>query len=173
MKVINYQIILLLLTIGFSSCEKNEVKNTEEAAGYIQLIEFRSSCIECPGVDECCCGVWVQQTIGGTASIHLCGTSDGSGLCSDNDPPGDCPAISGGGQGPFDLVGPDTGKRRFCMNEGDTFWIANTHPTETMHIYLSCQDDITNGQVLTISIPAGQRWYYEVNNACELTLCEE
>ena len=154
-----------------SSCEKAEIQKSSTKQELIQIIEFRSSCEQCPGMDECCCGVWVQQTIGGTASIHLCGTSDGSGLCSDNDPPGDCPAISGGGIGPFTLTGPSTGKRRFCMNEGDAFWIANTGST-TMDIYLSCQDDITNGQVLTISIPAGQRWYYEVNNACELTLCE-
>lgn len=170
---IGFSILFCMSSMLFIvACEKAEIHNNEEASSLMQIVEFRSSCQECPGTDECCCGVWVQNALSGYAKISLCGTSDGTDGCS-GDAIGDCSSFSGGGQS-FELAPPTIpGKRRFCMNEGDTFWIANTHPTLSMDIYLTCQDDITNAQVLQITIPAGQRWYYEVDNACELTLCTE
>ena len=152
----------LAILVGMAStflllaCEKtHSFKAVNLTDGFTEII-YRSSCEECPGVDECCCGVWVQNALSGYASVSLCGTSDGADGCSGS-AVGSCSSFSGGGQS-FVLNPPFTpGKRRFCMNEGDAFWIANTHPSLSMDIYLTCQDDITNAQVLQITIPAGQR----------------
>jgi len=82
---------------ALQSCEKSPIQKSSLPEDLVQLIEYRSSCEECPGIDECCCGVWVQNVMTGFAKIGLCGTSDGTDSCSGEEV-GECPSFSGGGQ---------------------------------------------------------------------------
>ena len=147
------------------SCEQTELHKSG-TNGHRQ-IEFRGDCDLCPGEEECCCQVWLFHD--DLAHLEICGTSDGIDACSGDDVCGSG-SISGGGK-TFDLDEMVNPEEPFCMLEGKGFWIRNTSSTDDADIKLSCQSDWTNPQILTIHLDPLDKFYYETNGSCILTLC--
>lgn len=162
--------ILLCMTSMFliTSCEKADVQNSRIVNYDGVIIEYRSDCIDCPDLNECCCAVYLQNPGMDEAQLFLCGSSDGSENCT-GAVFGDCEVNNNGGH-EFDLH-EFNDKERFCMLQGGSFWIHNTNTSDPAYIYISCQEDITNPQVIQVTIPANSRYFYDVNGSCELTLC--
>ena len=128
-----------------------------------------TDCSECPDEDDCCCGIELQDTDMGQASLRICGTTDGTGSCSDSSAPSPCISISGGGQAIS--LSPQDPKFGFCMLPGNSFYIQNMDLNNPADITITCQDDVVFAQTLTISIPANTRWYFDTDGGCVTVRC--
>ena len=173
MKNLNFYKILICFGVLWLtySCEKADQTTTGIVANNEQLTSrVVSSCDNCPNDDDCCCAVWLQDIFNTAASLRFCGTTDGPNSCT-GDAVGECPSLSNGGQDISLFPGIGNFRKLFCVAPGSTFWIRNIHPTDDAIIYLSCQYDITNPQVLTITIPAGYTFTYSTNGSCLLSRC--
>lgn len=166
---INFPILFCMTSmLLISACERAEIQSALVTKLIDIVIETRSDCQECPDLNECCCGVYLQNPETEDADITLCGTSDGPDLCS-GATFGDCEVNSGGGH--TFMLDEFNDKERFCMLQGSSFWIRNNSTTTSANIYISCQEDITNPQILQVTIPANSRNFYDVSGSCTLMLC--
>lgn len=164
--------IIIMYCVGFmatiNSCEKADIQKSPTVVEDQSPIVFRSDCEECPGQDECCCGIELDQG-DDEAHIRLCGTSDGPDACSGTSI---CGLISPSGGGyQFDLFDDSNPREGFCMLEGYPFWIYNYSTTDDAYVKITCQGDQANPQIIHIHLGPGERFYYETDPSCELTLC--
>ena len=113
-------------------------------------------------------GVYLQNPETEDADITLCGTSDGPDNCT-GAVFGDCEVNNNGGH--TFILDEFNDKERFCMLQGSSFWIKNNSTTLSANIFISCQEDITNPQILQVTIPPNSRYFYDVSGSCSLTLC--
>ena len=156
-------VLLSFLVIG---CEQQADLPKSSPNDQIKIVpRVIEECDECP-TGDCCCGVWLQNPQG-YALLYFCGTSDGNELCS-GDETGDCDAFTGGGQ-EIELTS-QVPKRGFCVDPGQAFWVRNIG-SSTAYIYITCQDDITGPQTLTITLTPSQILYIGSNGECEIVEC--
>jgi len=156
----------------YTSCEKNGMHSTVGDGDSISKISPREidDCDNCPNETDCCCGIELQDVMNGSASLRLCGTTDGAGACSASSPPSPCTSISGGSQNTGTLNNSDP-KHGFCMVPGNSFYVQNLLSTDAV-IYITCQDDVIGPQRLTITIPGGMTYYFDTNSGCEVVRCQ-
>lgn len=161
--------ILSLLLI--TACEESSMQSSEikmEQAVTTRTVEY---CYECPNDDDCCCGVWLQNTLQ-YARLDLCNTTDGTATCPAGGGGGGvewCPAFNAvGGQSIYLHSG--NIRDAFCVAQGTTFSITNTGPVNA-YIKVTCQHDLTAPQILTLTIAPYSTWEFVTNNACELSDC--
>ncbi|HXR80509.1 MAG TPA: hypothetical protein VN763_06305 [Saprospiraceae bacterium] len=171
MKNIEFYKILIcfgLLWLTYS-CEKADQIATNNVALNEQLTsrDEVGSCDQCPE-NYCCCGLELTN-VNNSKTMRLCGTADGTGLCSYPTIPGPCSSISGGGQSKL-LTSGDP-KLLFCMVKGNSLAITNTSIFDA-YVRLTCQEGITNPQTVIDTIPAGLTHFYLINNSCETDECE-
>jgi hypothetical protein len=160
----NFHIIMLCLAgiALFAACDKATLQSDS------QSLQSRGDCDECPALNECCCGVWLQP-FEQTADLIFCGTSNGLDNCS-GDAVGNCESFSGGGQ-QIQLHYINNPKDPFCMIQGEAFWVYNNEPSGVVNIIITCQNNLTTPDTIHLQIPAGQRRYVGTNNSCEVGLC--
>ena len=130
------------------------------------LADRADDCGDCP-VDDCCCGIELLTDV--SVTIELCGTSDGPSDCGPFDPGGSCSTVQGGGQS-FNLIFSTNPRGVFCMDKNADFMIGNTG-NNAIQIRVTCQNDLTNPQSDTITIPAQTRVYYHNDGDCEVDPC--
>lgn len=150
-----------------SACEKTTLNKPFTPAETNEPILPRSDCNQCPGDDECCCTVTLENN-DNYAYLNLCGTSDGIGLCSGSD---ECGSTFSGGFQQIDLSYPSHRGQVFCMGESSPFWIYNYHSTDVANFQLTCQNDHTAPQILHVQMQPGDKLYLETNASCEITTC--
>ena len=154
------------------SCEKNPLHTSSNdfQPGDNIFARWITDCEECLEIDDCCCGVELQFTTE-SASLRICGTSDGASLCSFSMVPSPCSStISGGGQST--TLNSSNVKDGFCLVPGNSFSITNFHSTASANIYVTCLFDETNGQRLTITIPPTETWFFDSDGNCEIARCQ-
>ncbi|HZV69428.1 MAG TPA: hypothetical protein VFG10_07790 [Saprospiraceae bacterium] len=159
--------IFIMMT---TACERAELhKSLPNNDGLITLREI-DDCSECPNETDCCCGIELQDVMSGSASLRICGTTDGAGSCSFPSPPSPCIAISGGLQstGLLNFADP---KHGFCMAPGNSFSVQNL-TSSTAEITITCQDDVVNPQILTVSIPGNTTYFFRTTNGCVVGGCQ-
>ncbi|HXR81689.1 MAG TPA: hypothetical protein VN763_12255 [Saprospiraceae bacterium] len=168
MKNIEFYKILIcfgLLWLTYS-CEKADLQKST-----IKDIDHISSrvdeCENCPNVNDCCCGVELQDP-DDAAFLRLCGTTDGQLTCNDTAPI-TCPAINGGGQ--IIQLDSDSPKSLFCMAQGSTFAIRNTSSIDPAVIQFTCQNDVAHPQIIYITIPTLTTYYFATNSSCQVGHC--
>ena len=163
----NYRFFLILTCMTclfYISCEKTGLQTTSNNDN--KPIQTRGDCDECPGVDECCCAVWLDDDYN-AADLRFCGTSDGASACSGVSYCGT--AFSGGGQ-QLNLSDPNERKKTFCMNQGSPFYVVNYSSSPT-GIIISCQDGFANPDTVHRKIQGLDTFYFETNALCELAPC--
>ena len=166
MEKYSFFLILTCMTcLSYISCEKTGIQYNHTDNLPLEL--RRGDCEECPGVDECCCGVSLDGDAT-NATIRLCGTSDGAGACAGSDTCGN--SFSGGGQ-QIVLNSISNPKQAFCMLEGSPFWIYNAG-TGNAEIVITCQGDLTVPQLIQLHLSPGDSIYYETNGSCLLSECD-
>lgn len=156
-----------LLLLSLTGCEKTAVQTPDkQLANPVAPRSVECEGYTCPDDDDCCCGVWLQN-ISETASLFLCGTSDGDNACTVPEV-GDCPEAGGLSQTIY--LDSNNFREGFCVTKGTTFYIRNMGSSNA-NIRLTCQHDWTAPQILTLSIAPG--WYvqYSANGICYLTDC--
>ena len=168
MKNNNFFIIIIcsIFILGSTGCERTDLQRSSPYD--LVKIEPREieECDDCP-LNDCCCAVWLQNSLS-SAQLYFCGTSDGNELCS-GDATGICDEFSGGGQYLFLNTG--TPKRGFCVDPGQGFWVRNLGDNPA-YIYITCQDDVTGPQTLTITLQPSEILYIGSNGECEIFECE-
>ena len=151
-------------------CEKTSLQTTGNELSDNRILPREvASCDECPNETDCCCGIDLQNPLL-SASLRICGTSDGTLSCPGGSPPSPCITISNGGQGTGLLDSTDP-KHLFCMVPGNSFYLTNNSSSEYAHIYVGCIFDEINGQRLTVSIPPSETWYFETSESCITARC--
>jgi hypothetical protein len=165
-----YSFFSILICISFVmliySCEKAYLQKSSKEETV--LTPRTDDCDNCP-IDDCCCAVELAGT-STSATLELCGTSSGIGLCSITpDPPSPCSPISGGGI--HIVLGTGHTYEPFCMGKGNSFSIHNISGFPVT-IKLSCQHDMVHPQTVTITIANGGYYYYVTNSSCEITECD-
>jgi hypothetical protein len=165
----NLIMILCLSSFGlFMSCEKAEIHKTSTISDGQSQIEPRSDCEECPGMDECCCAIWLDEDQE-NADIYLCGTSDVSESCSLTPT---CLSTTFSGVGDeFNLDEVGNPRQVFCMYEIGGFVIHNLSPTETVDIVITCQNGLRGPQEVHLTLDPLERFHYKTNGSCELVPC--
>lgn len=155
----------MISLISILGCEKAEI---QRSVGTNVQIESRTvDCDDCP-IDDCCCGLELL-TSGVSITFRLCNTTSGIGLCSGGSSGGCSPSNNGGTH--FTLSSSNL-MERFCVNKGDAYWIQNTHSTQDALVKLTCQSDFVFPQIVQITIPAGQTYYFDTNNDCDVSSCQ-
>jgi hypothetical protein len=103
------------------------------------------------------------------ASLHLCGTEDGTLMCFGSDICGTAPV--NGGQ----IISLDVNNERqvFCMFENGALKITNTSSTDDADIIITCQEDSGLPQLVPIHLEPLSTVYYTPDDTCELALCED
>ena len=166
--VFSISFICSLFFLMITACERTELQKStlDRTQNLTTRSEFCENCDE----DDCCCAVELQFPNSSTATLRLCGTADGTiTTCSDPTPPSPCSAISGGGKAfVLNLNDPKEG---FCMVKGNSFYVRNAGIADA-DIKITCQHDITGPQIITVTIPPGQTYYYGTNSSCEIAVCE-
>lgn len=151
----------LFSTIG---CEKAEVQ--KPSINGTATIEPRSEdCSNCPP-EDCCCEVISGNS--GVTNLVFCGTTNpewSSSQCSVDlvDP---CPDINGY-YWFASLVGQNDSEH-FCVAKNSSFMIG---VASAANLTLSCQVGQTSPQIINLSLSAGQKLYYTVDNNCALSTC--
>src|SRR5262245_9775149 len=138
MKTLHYLYLLLICcNIALISCEKA----TDHTVN--SKITFRDGdlCEDCATLEDCCCGIELQDQVLGSASLRLCGNDDGSTTCVVT-PPSPCGGINGGSiVKNLDSSDPKLG---FCMEPGGYFRIQNNDQLNNAVIKITCHYDIVN-----------------------------
>lgn len=158
-------IICLICIFGATGCEKTDLqKSLPNDDGKIMP---RTDCASCPNLTDCCCFILLQNT-SGSANLTLCGTTDGTGNCTGN-AVGSCDSFSGGGQSM--ILNSSNPRQGFCMDPGEPFYVTN-NGIGGAAIYISCQGDQPNPQIITITIPGNSTVYFGSNGTCEIEECD-
>ena len=154
----------------YTSCEKPSLQPTGDEIKLSKLISERwtEMCEDCD--EGCCCGVELRLTTQ-SAYLTICGSIDGTGLCSYSSVPSPCTStVSGNSQST--VLNSGNTKDGFCLVLGNSFSITNTHGTDPANIYVTCIYDQVNSQRLTLSIPAGETWFFDSNGDCQVARCQ-
>jgi len=124
-----------------------------------------NSCNDCGS--DCCLRIVLLGS--SSASISLCGTTDGTGSCSASS--GNCTSVSGGGQS-FSLDATADSLRLVCMAPSGTVAIRNPGGTDfDLRLTPSSGGFGTNSYVSTI--PASSTVFFTVSSNCStLTRCQ-
>jgi len=159
----------MTLILSIFSCEETFISKSLTSTDPNAQILARSSCEDCSTLEYegCCCGIWLQP-LEDEAHISLCGTTDGPNACT-GQPNSPCTNFSGGGYS-FTLILDDP-RKPFCMEQGTSFWVANTHATDTAKVIISCKGHFTNLDTTWLQIPPQTRLYFNVNTDCETEPC--
>ncbi len=153
-----------MMTTG---CERADLQKS--ALDRTQNITTRSEfCANCDE-DDCCCAIELQFPNTTSATLRMCGTADGIITSCSASPPSPCSSISGGGKA-F-VLDPNDPKEGFCMIKGNSFYVRNAGIVNA-DIKITCQDDITGPQTITVTIPPGGTYYYGTNSSCEIAVCQ-
>jgi len=163
-------LLCFVFTTSISSCERTELQKASTNSSELITPREITACDQCPNETDCCCGIELQDVVNGSANLRLCGTTDGVGSCLAPSPPNPCISISGGGQSTGTLYSGDP-KHGFCMAPGTSFYVQNLS-SAAADIYITCQDDVTFPQKLTITIPGNTTYYFNTNSGCEVARCQ-
>jgi len=169
MKKIQILRIVCFFLLSFNyACEKADFQKPPLQEVYAVTLRTED-CTDCP-IDDCCCGI---QWLSGNQSltIQFCGTS-GSRLSNETceaTPPSPCSQISGYLFGPVNLNS-ITPKQAFCMNPGDSF-VIYVGGNGFASFRITCQDDMSNPQSITVTLTGGNRYYFDTNGGCDVVEC--
>ncbi len=149
-----------------SSCTDDYKKNVDTLGN---PIEWRDDCSQCPNGADCCCALeWINIPFGASATICICGATDGLS--------GPCPAPSGciGAVASLTMkqVTLNAGNPRvpFCVNQLQGFWVANLRPS-TVTFNISCRMDDTDPGWEPYTLAMGERINFEHDGDCNIELC--
>ena len=155
--------LFILMTI---SCDKSDLQKSLSNDDS-KLTTRTDDCEDCP-VNDCCCSI--EYVSGNGVQIEVCGTTGpeiGTSTCGPIDI-GSCITISGYYWGPF-YVDFSNNKYLFCMAENSSFMINALAGSTSVKI--TCQEGLLAPQTVTPTLTVFNRYYYTVNEDCELEAC--
>jgi hypothetical protein len=167
MKTLSCLLFLIFCCAIFLCCSQQNNSSDLGDSTISQNIDSRTvaDCEDCPS-NDCCCTL--ELISDNNCALLTCGIDElGFASCWDS-PTTNCPAIHGYEQY-LTFIANNTGGRyqRFCLRKGSSFEFGNPFVSGTF--ILSCQHDIINPQMITITVGASRR--YVVDNSCYLTEC--
>jgi hypothetical protein len=171
MKNSNIFLILMLSLVSMfiiPSCDQtSDLHNSNLKPNDDVALTTRGNCTLCPDDDECCCAVWLQPG-NQSASLFICGTSNGVVACIGS-ASGNCPSFTGGGV--LASLNSTDPLQPFCLNEDTPFYIRNLNPSVIANIIVSCQVDLVAPDTMWLQIPGGATVYIQGNSSCVLEPC--
>jgi len=166
MKIKNLPILVLLAIpcmISFIACQKQDLEANHSQTGNDPVSLRGDECDPCTGLG-CCCWVQLYNDSNNSASLHLCGTTDGAGACFGSEQ--NCNAAQSGG-GQFITLSSGNPKQIFCMDEGSTVRITNVSSLDNAGIRCGC--NTTNIDPIEFSISPQDSVKVDANVSCELS----
>ena len=153
------------------ACNKTDLQKSSGAITDDRPIITRGDCDDCPGEDECCCSLALDNGTS-SASLFICGIVGGSTTCQSF--VADCFSTSFvNGADNISLSSPGSTRYDFCMKENSIFYVRNFNTTTAANLTLTCQRGLTSPQIVQFQIPASGRKYYETDSGCELSECND
>ncbi|HEY3384947.1 MAG TPA: hypothetical protein VGK46_00465 [Saprospiraceae bacterium] len=163
----NYQFLYILCFCLVSlsyGCEKAELQKS--IPNDTVQIDPRGNCIDCPGMDECCC--IIEWTGGDPGYFSICGTSDGDAATCEIDP-SPCENDIDGLQHSMFFLGPNDLTHNFCMNENAAFQIYRfASPSGATSVRFHCRRNQFNPSWTTETFNEEDRSSYDVDGSCIL-----